>query len=118
LTCFLRIFLLSNFLFSGMAMAVESDAKRGGIVAGVRCGPCHHLNSNHIKVGPGLVGIYGKKPTISGVPFDVWDDEALQAWLINPRLVKANTRMVLPAISERDRNDIIAWLKASVMTSK
>ena len=96
-------------------MAVEGDAKRGAIVAGVRCGPCHHLYSNHLKVGPGLVGIYGKKPNISGVPFDVWDDETLQTWLINPRAVKANTRMVLPAISERDRNDIIAWLKEKIV---
>jgi len=114
LICFLRIVLLSNFLFSGAAIAAGGDIKRGGIVADIRCGPCHHLNSNHIKVGPGLAGIYGKKPSISGVPFDVWNDETLQAWLTNPRLVKANTRMVLPAMSERDRNDIIAWLKASL----
>jgi len=115
LICFLKILLLSNFLFIGTAKAFEADIKRGGIVAGIRCGPCHHLNSNHMKVGPTLLGIYGKKPSISGMPFDVWDDVALQAWLINPRLIKANTRMVLPAMSQRDRNDIIAWLKASIV---
>jgi len=115
LSCFLRILLLSNFLFVSTVMATEGDIKRGGIVASVRCGPCHHLNSNYMKVGPGLLGIYGKKPSISGVPFDVWDDDALQAWLINPRQIKANTRMLLPAMSEHDRNDIIAWLKARVV---
>jgi len=97
------------------AFAGQGDVERGKIVAGVRCGPCHDLNSNHIKVGPGLAGIYGKKPSIWGVPFDVWDEDALHLWLINPRQVKANTRMVLPALSEHDRNDIIAWLKTSKM---
>lgn len=114
--CFLRILLLSNVFFTGMAMAQEGDAKRGGVVADIRCGPCHHLDSNYNKVGPGLLGIYGKKPSITGMPFDVWDDETLHIWLLNPRQVKANTRMVLPAMSERDRNDIIAWLKASIVS--
>lgn len=115
MTCFLQMLLLSNFLFFGVAMAAEGNAIRGKVVADIRCGPCHHLDSNYKKVGPGLAAIYGKKPSISGVPFDVWDDAALQAWLINPRQIKANTRMVLPAISERDRNDIIAWFKASTL---
>ncbi|MDQ6953391.1 MAG: c-type cytochrome [Mariprofundaceae bacterium] len=85
---------------------------RGKTVAMVRCGPCHHLNTGFIKVGPTLKNIYGKKPSIQGVPFDVWDEAALTAWLINPRAVKANTRMRLPHLSTHDRNDIIAWLKS------
>ncbi|MDQ6991199.1 MAG: c-type cytochrome [Mariprofundaceae bacterium] len=93
-----------------MSAWAEGDALRGGTVAMVRCGPCHHLKSNFIKVGPTLQGIYGKKPSIQGVPFDTWDKEALTAWLIDPRAVKANTRMVLPHLSKRDRQDIIAWL--------
>jgi cytochrome c len=44
-----------------------------------------------------------------GVPFEVWNEAALQLWLVNPRAVKANTRMRIPTLSERDRNDIIAW---------
>jgi len=113
---FLQILLLSSLFVPSFAFAGQGDVERGKIVAGVRCGPCHALYSNRMKVGPSLVDIYGKKPSISGVPFAVWDDDALHTWLINPRLVKANTRMVLPAMSERDRNDIIAWLKASVVT--
>jgi len=115
LICFLRILLLSSLLAPCLVFAAEGDAQRGKIVAGVRCGPCHHLDSSYIKVGPGLLGVYGKYPSITGVPFDVWDDETLQAWLINPRQVKANTRMLIPALSERDRNDIIAWLKVNIL---
>lgn len=80
-------------------------------MATVRCGPCHHLDSSYLKVGPGLKGIYGRAPTIQGVPFAVWDDVALEAWLRYPRQVKPNTRMLLPHMPERDRQDIIAWLK-------
>jgi len=92
----------------------EVDALRGQVVATVRCAPCHHLDSSFIKVGPGLAGVYGRAPSITGVPFDVWNDVSLQAWLLNPRQVKANTKMLLPYLSERDRNDIIAWLKSSL----
>ncbi|MDX8398205.1 MAG: c-type cytochrome [Mariprofundaceae bacterium] len=114
LICFLRLLLLSSFFLPSQVIAEGlADAIRGKVVASVRCGPCHHLNSNYMKVGPGLLGIYGKSPTIQGMPFEVWDDDSLQAWLINPRAVKANTRMVLPKMSERDRNDIIAWLAVS-----
>jgi len=90
----------------------HGDALRGKTVAMVRCGPCHHLNTDFIKVGPTLKGIYGRQPSIQGVPFDVWDDDALRAWLINPRTIKPNTRMLLPHLSIRDREDIIAWFKS------
>jgi len=98
-------------LFSATPSWADIDAMRGKVVAGVRCAPCHHLNSNFIKVGPGLLGVYGRAPSISGVPFDIWDEMSLAAWLSNPRQVKANTKMLTPHLSDRDRDDIIAWLK-------
>jgi len=88
------------------------DAERGKVVATVRCKQCHHLTTHSRSIGPGLKGVYGRAPTISGVPFDVWDGAALDAWLTNPRAVKANTRMMLPPIVARDRADIIAWFKS------
>ena len=107
----LRLALLSNLLIAS-AVYAEEDALRGKVLADVRCGVCHHLNLKHLKVGPGLAGIYGEKPTITGVPFDVWDEISLQAWIMNPRRVKANTKMVMTPITERDCIDIIAWLKS------
>ncbi len=107
----LKLLLLSNVLMISEVFA-EANALRGKVVSVVRCAPCHHLHTNHIKVGPTLLNVFGQSPTISGVPFDVWNEASLQAWLTNPRKVKANTKMVLPHLSERDRNDIIAWLKS------
>ena len=104
------LLLLISLSLSMSAWAGEGNAERGKSVTWVRCAPCHHLHTPYIKVGPSLKGIYGKKPTISGVPFPVWNQDSLTAWLLNPRAIKANTRMLLPRLSDRDRQDIIAWL--------
>ena len=97
-------------LAPGHAGAV--DVERGRVVAGVRCGPCHYLDKPLKKVGPGLAGIFNRAPRIAGVPFARWDRQALNRWLSGPRKVKPNTRMFLPPLSARDRNDIVAWLAA------
>ncbi len=89
-----------------------ADAERGAVVAEVRCLPCHHLHSQWKRIGPGLKDIYGRAPTITGVPFEVWDDAALEAWLSGPRKIKPNTRMSMPPIAARDRADLIAYFKA------
>jgi cytochrome c len=89
-----------------------ADAQRGEVVAQVRCLPCHHLHSEWKRIGPGLKNIYGRAPTITGVPFDVWDDAALEAWLSGPRKIKANTPMSMPPLAARDRADLIAYFKA------
>ncbi len=89
-----------------------ADVQRGAVVAKVRCMPCHNLHSEWTRVGPGLKDIYGRAPTISGVPFDVWDAAALELWLSGPRKVKPNTRMSMPPLAARDRADLIAYFKA------
>ncbi len=89
-----------------------ADAARGAVVAEVRCLPCHHLHSQWKRIGPGLKDIYGRAPTITGVPFEIWDDAALEAWLSGPRKIKPNTRMSMPPIAARDRADLIAYFKA------
>jgi len=97
--------LLPVFAFAG-------DAERGRVVAQVRCMPCHHLHLMSRRIGPGLLGIYNRKPTIAGVPFAVWDERALDAWLTNPRAIKANTRMAIPPVAKRDREDLIAYFQS------
>jgi len=89
-----------------------ADAERGAIVAQVRCTACHHLHSQWASIGPGLKGIYGRVPTITGVPFAVWDEAALEVWLSGPREIKPNTRMRIPPIAARDRADLIAYFKS------
>jgi len=92
-------------------MAHAADAARGAVVARVRCMPCHFLNRTEKRIGPGLLGVYGRAPSITGVPFSRWDAPALDAWLANPRRIKINTTMFLPPLQQRDRADVIAWLR-------
>ncbi len=93
------------------APANAADAARGAVVAKVRCMPCHFLSRAEKKIGPGLQDVYGRAPSISGVPFARWDAPSLDTWLANPRLVKINTTMFLPPLQQRDRADVIAWLR-------
>jgi len=92
-------------------VAHAADAARGAVVARVRCMPCHFLNRTEKKLGPGLLGLYGRVPTITGVPFSHWDAHALDVWLAGPRRIKVNTTMFLPPLPKRDRADVIAWLR-------
>ncbi len=89
-----------------------ADAERGAVIAGVRCLPCHNLHNQWKRVGPGLGSIFNRAPSIAGVPFEAWDEAALEAWLSGPRKVKPNTRMSMPPLAAADRADVIAYLKA------
>jgi cytochrome c len=95
-----------------MAAHAAGDAARGAIVVRVRCSACHFTNRPEHKLGPSLLGIYNRAPTISGIPFKRWDAKALDAWLSGPRKVKINTTMVLPPLRTQDREDVIAYFKA------
>jgi len=92
--------------------ANAADAVRGAVIAQVRCLACHHLHSKLASIGPGLQGVYGRAPTIAGVPFAAWNAAALEAWLSGPRNIKPNTRMRIPPIAARDRADLIAYFKS------
>ncbi|MDQ6960014.1 MAG: c-type cytochrome [Mariprofundaceae bacterium] len=103
--------IVSGVILLCAPMAYAADAARGAVVARVRCMPCHFLNRTERKLGPGLLGVYGRVPTITGVPFAHWDAHSLDMWLAGPRQVKKNTTMFFPPLEKRDRADVIAWLR-------
>jgi len=87
-------------------------APNGAALAKKRCGICHFLDVDKQKVGPSLKGVYGRAPSIEGVPFAKWDAAALEKWLTNPRAVKAKTKMAFPGFPNKaDRDAVIAYLK-------
>ncbi len=103
--------LIMNFL-DQMMNSYQRDSMPGAKLVYKECLSCHYTNKPLRKVGPSLKGIFGRVPTISGVPYTRWDKAALEQWLADPSGVKPSTTMVIPGIkSEQQRLDIIEYLK-------
>jgi cytochrome c len=101
-----------NDIVSSTLSSIQRDTQRGAILVRKKCSSCHDLERNIRKVGPPLKGVFGRAPKISGVPFDVWDEKALDEWLASPNKVKPRTTMAIPGIkSPEDRKAIIEYLK-------
>jgi len=92
--------------------AIGANTSKGAKLTLKYCGTCHSLDRNIRKVGPTLKGIMGRSPSISDMPFDVWNEENMDRWLTSPRSVKQTTRMGIPGISDpAKRKAIIDYLK-------
>ncbi|MCF7821220.1 MAG: c-type cytochrome [Mariprofundaceae bacterium] len=92
--------------------SINLSSLEGSALARRKCASCHLLDRNNRRLGPSLKGIMGKKPSISGVPYEIWTEAAMDEWIRNPRAVKETTRMSLPGISDaEERRQIISFLK-------
>lgn len=90
----------------------DLESLPGALLTRKKCGSCHSLDSNSRKVGPPLQGIFGRAPKISGMPYAVWDEKALDEWIENPTKVKPRTTMAIPGNkSAEERAVIIEYLK-------
>ncbi len=102
----------SNGIISSTLKNMERDSLPGAKLTRRKCGSCHYLDRNISKVGPSLKGVVGRAPTISGVPFERWDEQSLDQWLEDPAGIKPNTLMLIPGIkSAKERSAIIEYLK-------
>lgn len=106
---------------AGPAFA-EGDADRGKKVFN-KCKACHVVDAEKNRVGPHLVGLFGRQSgAVDGFKYSkamkaaeiVWDDETLDAYLTNPRRYLKGTRMAFAGLKkDKDRQDVIAYLKQS-----
>jgi len=93
---------------------------RGRSVA-VPCWVCHDLAGTVKKVGPPLLGVYGRSsglaPDYEGSPAMigatiVWDDRSIAAFLMNPSGFVPGNRMVSPGVQNRAAlTDLLFYLK-------
>ena len=74
----------------------------------VTCIGCHDISSAKKQlVGPPLFGLYGSKPTTTGVSFAKWDKSSLDKWLKDPAAVKPATSMAFKVKNDAKRGKII-----------
>jgi cytochrome c len=115
--------LLSLFAAFGAssASAQGGDAENGKKLYASQCAACHSIKEGVNLVGPNLAKIFGRKagsvpnfrysPALrdSGI---VWDEAALDKWLINPREDVPGNHMPYPGVPDaQKRADLIAYLK-------
>jgi len=97
---------------SSITSTIMLETSEGAVLTQRKCASCHYLDRHLTKAAPTLKGIFGRAPRISGVPFSVWDEAALDQWLEAPTKVKKDTRMSISGIkSAEERTAIIAYLK-------
>ena len=111
-------------VFAGvLAISVPAYAQ-GDAAAGEKlfahCAPCHSNKPGENKFGPSLAGVFGRKSgTEPGYNYSsamkganvTWDEKTLDEYLQGPGKFVKGTRMVYFVPDEKDRQDIIAYLK-------
>ncbi len=113
--------LAGGLSFSGAASGA-GDAKRGAQVFQA-CMACHSVKPGEHMTGPSLAHIWNRKAgTVEGFPRYsdalaragvTWNEGTLDKWLAKPDAFIPGTSMTFPGFKEsRDRQDVIAYLKA------
>jgi len=109
------------FLAAGVAVAAvraDADPERGAQLYESRCIGCHSLDAN--RIGPMHRGVYGRRAgAVPGFDYSpalkkaalVWDAATLDRWLTDPQALVPGQRMNFRVAAERDRADIIAFLR-------
>ncbi|CAH0014522.1 hypothetical protein V2G26_015910 [Clonostachys chloroleuca] len=100
------------------------DAKKGANLFKTRCAQCHTVEKDGgNKIGPLLHGLFGRQTgSVAGYSYTdankqagiTWDEKTLFAYLENPKKYLPGTKMAFGGLKkEKDRNDLIAYLKES-----
>ena len=107
-------------ILAGLDEADQERFLRGRSAAG-GCWVCHDLAGTVKKVGPSLLGVYGRRSGLAsgyqGSPAMVsasivWDDRSLAAFLIDPVGFVPGNRMVSAGIQNRDAlADLLFYLR-------
>ena len=115
--------ILESFAQSGSegeSAAKQAQFRRGRALAG-ECWTCHDLAGSVKKVGPSLLGLYGRRsgntpdysasPALIGASV-VWGDRSLAAFLSNPAGFIPGNRMVSPGLRDASQlSDLLFYLR-------
>lgn len=126
---FIKMFgltLLAAGSLGALPAQAEGDAAAGKKVF-AKCMACHDATAGKDKVGPTLVGVFGRTAGTlesylskysanmkeAGAGGLVWDDANLTAYLKDPKAVIPKGKMAFPGLKkDEDLANVIAYLKA------
>lgn len=127
---------MSFATFTGATASDKTPEQMGEDVFNKRCKTCHIVEDTKVKskkAGPNLIDVYGrtagartlytkfgKSITAAGEAGLVWNTEELDGYLKDPRKYlrakledkKAKSRMAFKLRKEKDRQNVIAYLKS------
>ncbi|MEO8726077.1 MAG: c-type cytochrome [Acidobacteriaceae bacterium] len=95
-----------------------ADDTRGQAAFEKRCTGCHAMNED--KEGPRLQGLFGRHAgSVSSFHYSdalknsnvSWEEESLNKWLKDPDSLVPDNDMAFHVSDEKERSDIIAYLK-------
>jgi cytochrome c len=101
-----------------LAAYAQGDAAAGEKIF-AHCAPCHSNKPGENKLGPSVAGVFGRKSgTEPGYNYSsamkglnvTWDEKTLDEYLQGPGKFVRGTK-VYSVPNEKDRQDIIAYLK-------
>ena len=106
-------------LGSSVALA-DADAAHGQVVFN-KCKACHSVDEAKNKVGPYLVGVFGRPAgSVEGFKYSeamkssevTWDEQTIAEYLADPRgYIKGNRMAFVGLKNQQDIADVIAYLK-------
>jgi cytochrome c len=113
---------MACFLFAGAGAAqAEGDPAQGAKVF-AKCQACHAVDEAKNKIGPHLVGIFGREAgSIEGFRYSsalkgsgiVWEDDTIAAYVKAPKAYVPGTKMVFVGLNEdQEIADLLAYLHA------
>ena len=117
-------FFLVSLMFLSVGLTgqtwAEGDAKKGKRVYN-KCKSCHSLAKPKNKIGPHLVGIFGRKAgSVEGYKYSsamrksgiVWDEKSLDAYITKPKDFIPGNKMTFVGLKKaKQRADVIAYIK-------
>ncbi|MGH6905956.1 MAG: c-type cytochrome [Geminicoccaceae bacterium] len=108
-------------LLAGAGAAhAAGDAEQGATVF-KKCQACHAVEEEENKIGPHLVGIFGREAgsiedfRYSGAMKDsgiVWQDDTITAYLKAPKSYLPGTKMLFAGMKDDEIADLLAYLHA------